>query len=207
MDLEDSSSSNSHSPPHVPPVPTFKRKAGRKKFKETRHPIYRGVRQRNGEKWVCEVRDPHTKSRIWLGTFPSPDMAARAYDVAAIALRGVSAPLNFPDSAWVLPRARSSLAADIQVAAATAAEAFRPTTRGAAASSSSSTTSNDVSCIESPKKVPEPSMGYVDEDALFNMPGILNDMAEGLLLPPPSMQKDFNFEEEDCHVDFTLWSD
>ncbi|EAZ31694.1 hypothetical protein OsJ_15842 [Oryza sativa Japonica Group] len=31
-----------------------KRRAGRTKFKETRHPVYKGVRSRNPGRWVCE---------------------------------------------------------------------------------------------------------------------------------------------------------
>ncbi|XP_010243826.1 PREDICTED: dehydration-responsive element-binding protein 1B-like [Nelumbo nucifera] len=205
------SDASSRSPPEVSTpavVVGHKRKAGRKKFRETRHPIYRGVRERKGGKWVCEVREPNKKSRIWLGTFPCPEMAARAHDVAALALRGKSAPLNFLDSAWLLPRAKSSSATDIQIAALEAAEAFRPV-KSASACTTSSTSSAYLPqmVINRTKKVPEPSTTFLDEEALFNMPGLIDSMAEGMLLTPPAMQNGLNFDDVDCHVDLTLWSD
>ncbi|XP_043711956.1 dehydration-responsive element-binding protein 1B-like isoform X2 [Telopea speciosissima] len=174
-----------------------KRRAGRKKFRETRHPIYRGVRRRNSDRWVCEVREPKKKSRIWLGTFPTAEMAARAHDVAAMALRGRSACLNFADSASRLRLPETADAKDIQRAAAKAAESFRP-----------AETREEMCCNETRVKKNEttsPTTLFLmdEEEEDYGMPRLLEDMA---LLSPTHLEGGFYWDDVEFDADMALWS-
>jgi EREBP-like factor len=242
MDADDSSyaSSSSFSPPPSPAdhlrLPP-KRRAGRKKFRETRHPVYRGVRARaGGTRWVCEVREPQAQARIWLGTYPTPEMAARAHDVAAIALRGATAAdLNFPDSAHALPRARTAAPDDIRRAAAQAAELYRPSSSSSSASglllhhgrrtiaapppplslpppeASSTCCWTTSTATRGADTTPTCCYGFLDEDSIFDMPGLIHDMAWGMLLTPPAMGRGLDWgalddDDDHSHVDCTLWT-
>ncbi|KAJ4848692.1 hypothetical protein Tsubulata_044444 [Turnera subulata] len=61
----------------------------------------------------------------------------------------------------------------------------------------------DFWCHESKEKNGE---NFVDEEELFNMPGLLDSMAEGLILTPPGISTGFSsWDDEENAVDLNLW--
>ncbi|CAI9759414.1 unnamed protein product [Fraxinus pennsylvanica] len=183
-----------------------KKRAGRKKFKETRHPIYRGIRQRNSDKWVCELREPSNQKRIWLGTYPTAEMAARAHDVAALAFRGQLACLNFADSVWCLPVPVSKDVKDIQKAALEAAELFRPSEEGGRTKlqenvmDSEGVSSGNLTTLDTTKTLSDCDNFYMNEDSEANKEGIL-------LSPPPCFDHSFSWDDlESDGAEMVLWS-
>lgn len=85
-------------------------------------PRYKGVRMRKWGKWVAEARYPNCRERLWLGSFPTPEMAAMAYDAAVYCLRGPGEALNFPDHPPNIPSADKLSRYEIRQAAVGHAE-------------------------------------------------------------------------------------
>ncbi|KAJ1290480.1 hypothetical protein BS78_02G247100 [Paspalum vaginatum] len=185
-----------------------KRPAGRTKFRETRHPVFRGVRRRgNAGRWVCEVRVPGRRGcRLWLGTFDTAEPAARAHDAAMLAVAGAGARLNFADSAWLLavPASYASLA-DLRHAVARAVESFqrRHKDDDSDARSSASSSPADDDRGEETSSATEGSPFELDPFSDMNWDLYYASLAQGMLMEPPCAAVEL---ADAIVVDVALWS-
>lgn len=88
--------------------------------------LYRGVRKRKWGKWVSEIRLPNSRERIWLGSYDTPEKAAKAFDAALFCLRGKGANFNFPENPPEIRNGRTMTPSEIQSAAAQFANNTEP---------------------------------------------------------------------------------
>ncbi|CAM6024924.1 unnamed protein product, partial [Sphagnum balticum] len=84
---------------------------------------YRGIRMRRWGKWVSEIGEPSTRTRIWLGSFRTAEEAAHAYDAALVCIGGPNAQLNFPNDPPTIPRGTPGRYTTREIQAAAAASA------------------------------------------------------------------------------------
>ncbi|XP_071721443.1 ethylene-responsive transcription factor ERF017-like [Rutidosis leptorrhynchoides] len=172
-------------------------------------PKYKGVRKRKWGKWVCEIRLPNSRERIWLGSYDCPKKAARAFDAAAYCLRGSSAKLNFPDQPPNIPGGRNFSPSEIQAAATQFANSPQFCSQQCSETPSSDSVSDTV-----PTEMHASSNNYMLYDDHNNVTeyGIFPGFDDYFMRPPPIESPQYSEYEEDNSsyfsqdTSYNLWS-
>uniref|UniRef100_J3L892 Uncharacterized protein n=2 Tax=Oryza brachyantha TaxID=4533 RepID=J3L892_ORYBR len=106
--------------------------------------------------------------------------------------------------------ARTASPEDIRVAAAQAAELYRPPTTASAYAPPPAALALPDPQEAGAATSGRPAAVFVDEDAIFDMPGLMDDMARGMLLTPPAMGRGLDWaavDDDHYHMEYKLWTD
>ncbi|KAL0694875.1 hypothetical protein Bca4012_062055 [Brassica carinata] len=163
---------------------------------------YKGVRKRRWGKWVSEIRLPNSRERIWLGSYDTPEKAARAFDAALFCLRGSGANFNFPDNPPVISGGCQNMSrSEIRETAARFANAEENVAReekDEMMEQESSPSTWDIDDSELESVFPTVGSGnFASDFGLF--PGFDDDLRDELSPPTPN-------ENYDCSSSVSLWN-